>query len=441
MREGCSVFLVIGAQMLRPTRTERRARCAACDATPRGHDRAVGGGRSSSRVLGFVARAWYDSRLPARTASCPTAATTTAAARSRRATRATAAPGSASPTSRAERRRMPLRAPARTPDIQLASGTDRPRAHVQRQVSRPGAPCAPRATSSRSCSERGVEDGVTIHWHGVDVPNARGRSRRRHPGRRPAGRELHVPLPRRAGRDVLVPHAPGLVGGGRAGPLRRDRHRAAKNRPRRSTAARRSHVRRDPDARRSDGSPSRAVAPGTQVRLRLINTDSATERFSVERHAIPRARDRRHDLNGPGLLDGRLSRSPQEVGTTSDSRCRATPVRIGSRKRSALVLSAGRRCDTAAGEPDRRISTSRPTDSLRRRRSRGRAQFDRASSSRSREARFFDGRPGRQWAINGGIYPDVPMFFVERATSSRSRSRTTPRSSIRCTCTGITPSF
>ena len=26
---------------------------------------------------------------------------------------------------------------------------------------------------------------------------------------------------------------------------------------------------------------------------------------------------------------------------------------------------------------------------------------------------FFDGKPGRHWAINGGIYPDVPTFHVE----------------------------
>jgi FtsP/CotA-like multicopper oxidase with cupredoxin domain len=31
----------------------------------------------------------------------------------------------------------------------------------------------------------------------------------------------------------------------------------------------------------------------------------------------------------------------------------------------------------------------------------------------SRKLGFFDGRPGRQWAINGGIYPDVPVFAVE----------------------------
>ena len=26
---------------------------------------------------------------------------------------------------------------------------------------------------------------------------------------------------------------------------------------------------------------------------------------------------------------------------------------------------------------------------------------------------FLDGKPGRQWALNGGIYPDVPVFVVE----------------------------
>ena len=27
---------------------------------------------------------------------------------------------------------------------------------------------------------------------------------------------------------------------------------------------------------------------------------------------------------------------------------------------------------------------------------------------------FFDGKPGRQWTLNGGIFPDVPVFIVQR---------------------------
>ena len=55
----------------------------------------------------------------------------------------------------------------------------------------------------------------------------RGRRRRRDPGRRPPGRELRLPLPRHPGRDVLVPHAPGIVRRGAPRPLRRARDRAA----------------------------------------------------------------------------------------------------------------------------------------------------------------------------------------------------------------------
>ena len=46
-------------------------------------------------------------------------------------------------------------------------------------------------------------------------------------GRAPTRRELYLPLPRRAGRDVLVPHASERLRGGQARPLRRARHRPA----------------------------------------------------------------------------------------------------------------------------------------------------------------------------------------------------------------------
>jgi len=41
--------------------------------------------------------------------------------------------------------------------------------------------------------------------------------------------------------------------------------------------------------------------------------------------------------------------------------------------------------------------------------------FDRTFHLRiTKKLGFFDGRPGRQWALNGKIYPDVPMFVVEQ---------------------------
>ena len=50
-----------------------------------------------------------------------------------------------------------------------------------------------------------------------------GRGRRGDPGRRGSGRGVHLPLRRRAGRDVLVPRPPGLARAGAQGPARRPR--------------------------------------------------------------------------------------------------------------------------------------------------------------------------------------------------------------------------
>ena len=47
-----------------------------------------------------------------------------------------------------------------------------------------------------------VSDGITLHWHGLDVPNAEDGVAGRHPGRRAAGRGAHLPVRGRAGRDA-----------------------------------------------------------------------------------------------------------------------------------------------------------------------------------------------------------------------------------------------
>ena len=48
---------------------------------------------------------------------------------------------------------------------------------------------------------------------------------------------------------------------------------------------------------------SAKVPPGTQVRLRLINSDSAMRRFTVSGTSFRVLAIDGHDLNGPGLLD------------------------------------------------------------------------------------------------------------------------------------------
>ncbi len=70
-----------------------------------------------------------------------------------------------------------------------------------------------------------IGDGVTIHWHGLERSERGGRRRRRHAERGRAGRPLRLPLPAGAGRNLLVPHAPGCFARREAGPLRRAGHR------------------------------------------------------------------------------------------------------------------------------------------------------------------------------------------------------------------------
>ena len=56
-----------------------------------------------------------------------------------------------------------------------------------------------------------IEDGVTIHWHGVDVPNAEDGVAGVTQDAVLPGQTTHLPLPPGAGRNLLVPHARGRL--------------------------------------------------------------------------------------------------------------------------------------------------------------------------------------------------------------------------------------
>ena len=350
--------VVPSARMLRPTCAEmRRASIARDVEAPRRPDR-VRSRRSfsSSRSLAVVGEGVVGQPAARHVQrSCPTAATSTEADPSREPRGHTAAATSVADLHGTADGRPDARfeLTARAADIRLSSG------RVVHALTFDGTRLARsfasrRATSSRSSlrNERRRATGVTIHWHGVDVPNARGRRRRRDAERRAARRELHVPLPRRAGRDVLVPHAPGLVGGCPTRPLRRDRHRAARRAapafdPRlartRSTGSRRSTAtkaagRHGP--RRCAAGPSPARQHG---QLRCRRSPSRGTPFRVL--AIDGT-----DLHGPG--DARnvaLPRRRRRPGTTSATCSRRTVCasrrgnrrsRIGSEPRAVDAPSA-----------------------------------------------------------------------------------------------------
>ena len=174
----------------------------------------VGVAPSSSSCVAVLAKAWYDSRLPGTYSvmaygdadygggSVP--------AGSLRAHRAYGGTASASPIFTGRRAGRPdarFELTAKAATIRLASGRADRRADVQRVVSRPRAPREAGRPRRGDPPQRGRRPGRDDPLARRRRPERRGRRRRRHPERRPARRALHVPLPRRAGRNVLVPHA------------------------------------------------------------------------------------------------------------------------------------------------------------------------------------------------------------------------------------------
>jgi FtsP/CotA-like multicopper oxidase with cupredoxin domain len=157
------------------------------------------------------------------------------------------------------------------------------------------------------------------------------------------------------------------------------------------------------------------VSAGSPIRLRLVNTDSAVRRFTVSRTPFRVLAIDGRDLLGPTLL--RDTRLVVAAGGRIDIGL-AMPrsgVRVGlDGTDAALALTAG------GGPPPPESTTATDFDPLSYGRSvpkpfTAESPFDRSFTLViTKKLGFFDGRPGRQWALNGGIYPDVPVFVVEQ---------------------------
>ena len=218
-----------------------------------------------------------------------------------------------------------------------------------------------------------IEQGVTIHWHGVDVPNAEDGVAGVTQDAVLPGRAPRLPLPGRAGRHVLVPHAPGVLEGGSARALRSVRHRAGRRNARpTSTCALIAHTFDGiPTLTRATESTAWTSRPGTRVRLRLVNSDNSPHRFSLDRHAVSRPRTRRHrperarrrssdtllEVAGGGRVDVAFTvpQAPVWLSLTDTD--------------AALALNATAGYAAPVVSPELRCSTRRPTASPRPRRS------------------------------------------------------------------------
>jgi FtsP/CotA-like multicopper oxidase with cupredoxin domain len=121
------------------------------------------------------------------------------------------------------------------------------------------------------------------------------------------------------------------------------------------------------------------------------------------------------DLNEPGLIENRSIDLAAGGRVDVEFSMPRTPVRLSLEgTNAALALSP----DGTATPPEEApgpvfdpLTYGRPAPTP----FNAQSDFDRHFGlTITRKPGFFDGRPGLQWAINGGIYPDVPVFVVER---------------------------
>jgi FtsP/CotA-like multicopper oxidase with cupredoxin domain len=255
-----------------------------------------------------------------------------------------------------------------------------------------------------------IDDGVTVHWHGLDVPNAEdGVAGVTQNAVEPGGRYVYRFRPEQVGTFWYHTHQDASQG------VRQGLYGALVVEPRRKpqgldlalpvhTFSGRTAIGTHDDVWR------RAVPAGTPVRLRLINTDSATTRLRVTGMGSVVAIDGAPVAPAPLLPDEQL-----EVGAGGryDVAFRM-PNGVASvgivNSRAALVLSpdaSGEPPETRSGpvfDPGARASGATADAGSR---------FDRRFElTISKKVGFFDGKPGRHWALNGKLFPDVPMFEV-----------------------------
>jgi FtsP/CotA-like multicopper oxidase with cupredoxin domain len=264
-----------------------------------------------------------------------------------------------------------------------------------------------------------IGEGVTIHWHGVDVPNAEdGVAGVTQDAVMPGERYTYRFRAKQLGTFWYHSHqvSSEQVERGLYGAFVIEPRQAAKRRGLDLTMI--AHDLAGATMLGAvDGVQRQRAPPGTPVRLRLVNSNSAPERFRLAGTPFRVVAIDGTDLNGP------------------------TPV-----EDQTLTLGGGARYDVTFVMPEYSVVlgvdasptalelVSDPNDLQIRVRGAFDKDFDPAGYGRPKptllgtttrfdrifeleidqKIGFMDGRPGYHWAINGKLFPETPMFMVRR---------------------------
>ncbi|MET9268412.1 multicopper oxidase family protein [Kribbella sp. NPDC003557] len=251
-----------------------------------------------------------------------------------------------------------------------------------------------------------VPDGATLHWHGIDVPNAEdGVAGVTQDAVPVGGKHVYRFKAEQGGTYWYHSHqvSSDEVKGGLFGPIV-----IAPPSPGEVVAAIHTY-----DGKRTingrTGTAKAELPAGTTARVRVINTDNAILRVGLVGTPYKVVAVDGRDVHGPTAVTAAF---PLAAGARVDLEAVVPPggMRLVAGT-SALSLGIGPG-DPAQGDlPGETVDlltygTSAPVG------------FDPATADRNFEYRigrrpgFLDGVPGLWWTINGHKFPDVPMFMV-----------------------------
>jgi FtsP/CotA-like multicopper oxidase with cupredoxin domain len=269
---------------------------------------------------------------------------------------------------------------------------------------------------------RDIDDGITIHWHGVDVPNAEdGVAGVTQDAVMPGERYTYRFRAEQLGTFWYHSHqvSSEQVRRGLYGAFVIERPAFEGNRIDETAIVHDFDGR--PALNDDTGLVRRAVDPGTEVRLRLVNSNNAPEQVTLTGVPFRVLAIDGTDLNGPQQIEGRTI----ELGG-------------GARYDLAFVMPEDAvRLDVVDGSaaysfsPDGQTDLQRPpelpvfdpsTYGEPKATVLDDADFERTFEMKiTKKLGFFDGRPGRHWAVNGEIFPDTPMYVVREGDDVKMR--------------------
>ena len=271
---------------------------------------------------------------------------------------------------------------------------------------------------------RDIAAGVTLHWHGLSVPNGEdGVAGVTQDAVLPGGTFVYRFRVEQPGTYWYHTHQHGREGITRglygalvvqpaAGPVTGvDLVLPFHTQGRTSMLADSDQMRRE------------VVAAGTPVRLRLVNTDQQPRRFALSGTPFRVVALDGVDLNGPTEVSGQALRVPAGGRYDLAFAMPAGPVRLsveGARQAGLLLAATGDVPDPGGEVPKATFDpttygTSRPVPEMA-------GAYDvSATLVLDRLPRLVNGRPALAQTVNGGVYPDIPPIMVAEGDLVRMR--------------------